>query len=262
MKKTILTLICIFFIASNFANAQCSMDTISGVGWPGPGWEAQPTNTVNLPHGTVGSAYSACLNFWVPSQMTYQVFTASIDSATLQAIALPPGFTYTTSTGSNVFHGNTQGWIHFNCASLTVADTGTYPLTIGFVLNLYISSLSQYAVTPAIDTFLTGYKIIIADTGASGIPVLDPMKFEVSQNLPNPVFSGNTEIDYSTPVNGKMSLAVYNMLGQTVITRNLNAKQGMNQIYINSKELAPGIYMYSLNNGSQTITKRMVVGSR
>ena len=59
-----------------------------------------------------------------------------------------------------------------------------------------------------------------------------------------------------------MSFNVYNMLGQNVITRSLNAKQGINQIYINSKELAAGVYMYSLNNGTQTITKRMVIGSK
>ena len=259
MKKNLLLLIVVIFASFNVANAQAcpnADDTLSG-----PHWEWIPNTTVNLPSGTVGTTYSACLYFFTPSTdsatILMQSVVATMDSMTLTSIVgLPSGFSTSTNPSNGHFMPLTSSWIHFNCSPPTVADTGMHPLTITFLRYLTYMNFSD-----TLSKTVTGYVIYIADT-TTGIPALDPMKFEVSQNMPNPVFSGNTEIDYTTPIAGKMSFNVFNMLGQNVITRSLNAKQGINQIYINSKELAAGVYMYSLNNGTQTITKRMVIGSK
>ena len=131
-------------------------------------------------------------------------------------------------------------------------------------LKIYITEngVSNFFGNVTTNDSVLYYSIIIDSATTTGIHTVADNHFDVSQNNPNPLFTGNTEIDYTTPVSGKMSFNVYNMLGQNVITRSLNAKQGINQIYINSKELSAGVYMYSINNGTQTITKRMVIGSR
>ena len=134
---------------------------------------------------------------------------------------------------------------------------GVYPLTV--ILNAHAVSLSFPVTVP--DT-VRGYRIVIDSSQYWGVPTIaGPAKFEVYQNVPNP-FNGTTEIDYSSAMSGKVNLKVFNVLGSAVMNRTCDAKTGMNQVFINSKELAPGIYMYSLSNGIQTITKRMIVTAK
>jgi len=253
MKRSLLILIYLSAFAINLVNAQCTPNLT------GPYGRISPDTTANLPHDTVGHTYNTVIQLFVPADTVYNSQTVPIDSIDLTSVfGMPGGFVYNCNPSTCHFPGNTAGCVDLNFASPTpLSDTGTHPLTI--YVTVYVHILGNSIPVP--DT-IHGYKIVVVDTTASGIPVLNPMKFELSQNFPNPVFSGNTEIDYSTPTGGKMSFNVYNMLGQSVITRTLNAKQGINQIFIGSNDLAAGIYMYSLNNGTQTITKRMVVGSR
>lgn len=247
MKKSLLILICLSAFAINLVNAQCTPNLT------GPYGQIVPDTTVNLPHAVLSTAYGTDIQFFVPLDTVYMSNTVSITDFTLISITvMPPGFNYTPNPSNGVFPGNTADCLHISCAS--PAAVGTYPLNVKVVAHVTALNIP--------DTInITGYKIVI-DSTASGVPNLNPTHFDMSQNMPNPLFTGNTTIDYSTPASGKMNFTVYNMLGQIVITRSLYAKQGLNQIFINSKELAPGIYMYSLYNGSQTITKRMVVGSR
>ena len=255
MKKSLLILICLFAFAVNLINAQCIPDLTSLGHATG---QVVPDSAVNLPHATVGVTYDTDIQLWVPQDTTAPlVGTITWINYTLNSVlGLPPGFSFTCNPTDSVFPANAASCMHLHGTAPINTMIGTWPLKV------YITAHGTYSLgNLTVPDSITYYKIVI-DSAASGIPSLNMNRFDVSQNIPNPLFSGNTEIDYSTPITGKMSFTVYNMLGQNIITRSLNAKQGMNQIYINSKELAPGIYMYSLNNGSQTITKRMVVGSR
>ena len=147
------------------------------------------------------------------------------------------------------------GCIHLSGPAPTSNMVGTY------MLNVFITANVTLFTTFDVPDTIKYYKIII-DAAGSGIPtVSSPSRFEVFQNVPNPV-NGVSEIDYYTPTNAKISFKVVNMLGSIVQNKTFDAKSGMNQIYINSKDIAPGIYMYTISNGTQTFTKRMVVGNR
>jgi hypothetical protein len=83
--------------------------------------------------------------------------------------------------------------------------------------------------------------------------------FELSQNYPNP-FNPTTNIRYSLPKASNVSLTVYNILGQQ-IARLVNGFKmaGSYTITWNAENTASGIYIYRLQAGSNTLTKKMTV---
>jgi hypothetical protein len=250
MKKSLLILICLSAFAFNLVNAQCTPNLT------GPNGQISPDSAQNLPHARVGQAYATDIQLWVPHDTVVNNIPIPINYYKIDSVhGLPTTFSYACNPNTCQFPHDAAGCIHISGPAPTNGMIGTYPLTVYIDANVTIvGPTDQYGT-------VNYYKIVI-DSASSGIPNLNLTRFDVTQNFPNPLFAGSTEIDYSTPLSSKMTFNVFNMLGQAVITRILNAKQGINQIYINSNELAPGIYMYSLNNGTQTITKRMVVGSR
>jgi len=86
-----------------------------------------------------------------------------------------------------------------------------------------------------------------------------PSDYNLSQNYPNP-FNPATQIQFSITQPGFVRLTVYNILGQVVenlINEFRNA--GTYNITWNANNLPSGIYIYSLQSGSQTIVKKMTL---
>ncbi len=101
-----------------------------------------------------------------------------------------------------------------------------------------------------------------------GIPLLDvrnkqnetaPLKFELSQNYPNP-FNPSTSIQYSVSSGQKVTLKVYNILGEEVTALVSEHKpSGKYVVVFDGNKLASGVYFYCLRAGSFVSTKRMVL---
>jgi hypothetical protein len=84
-------------------------------------------------------------------------------------------------------------------------------------------------------------------------------KFELSQNYPNP-FNPSTLIKFSIPQSNKVTLKVYNLLGQEITTLvNQEMKAGAYEVKFNASQLASGIYFYTINAGNFTSTKKMML---
>ncbi len=86
-----------------------------------------------------------------------------------------------------------------------------------------------------------------------------PKEFSVSQNYPNP-FNPSTVITFALPQSAKVSLVVYNTLGQRVMTlvdENLDA--GTHSRSFNAAGLASGTYLYQLRAGSSIVTRKMLL---
>ncbi|MHB8338047.1 MAG: T9SS type A sorting domain-containing protein, partial [Ignavibacteriaceae bacterium] len=84
-----------------------------------------------------------------------------------------------------------------------------------------------------------------------------PTAFTLSQNYPNP-FNPSTVIKYSVPKSGIVTLKVYNMLGQEVATLvNQMQNSGNYIVNFNANNLASGVYMYRIQSGDFTLTKKM-----
>lgn len=90
--------------------------------------------------------------------------------------------------------------------------------------------------------------------GASAIPAAATL----AQNTPNP-FSERTIIRFTLPENSQNSyICIFNMNGK--LQKKIPIDSSMDSITINSYELSPGMYLYSLIIGGKEIdTKKMVI---
>jgi len=85
-----------------------------------------------------------------------------------------------------------------------------------------------------------------------------PTNFTLSQNYPNP-FNPSTKIKYSIPNSGLVTLKVYNILGQEIATLvNQKQKSGNYEVNFNASQLASGVYMYRIQAGDFSISKKML----
>ena len=82
-----------------------------------------------------------------------------------------------------------------------------------------------------------------------------PLKFSLSQNYPNP-FNPVTNINYQLPQPGRITLSVYNILGQKVATLVSGKQQaGTYSVEWDAAGFSSGLYYYNLetdNGFSQT----------
>jgi hypothetical protein len=86
-----------------------------------------------------------------------------------------------------------------------------------------------------------------------------PSKFNLSQNYPNP-FNPSTQITYQLPENSFVDIVVYNSIGQLVakLINNYQAK-GNYTISFDATNLPSGIYIYKLNAGDFSASRKMLV---
>ena len=86
-----------------------------------------------------------------------------------------------------------------------------------------------------------------------------PTEFTLEQNYPNP-FNPTTNIKYSITNSTHVTLKVFNVLGQEVASLvNQEQKAGQYVVDFNASNLASGIYMYRIQAGNNTITKKMLL---
>ncbi len=134
--------------------------------------------------------------------------------------------------------------LSYTNAALLTAGTDGFPLGD---LNWFPDKKAQW---------LTNIK----ETGTAATPA----KFTLNQNYPNP-FNPTTNISFNLGKSERVTLAVYNMLGQkikTLVDKQLPA--GAHQITWNGKDeagraMASGVYYYRLETESQQATKKMLL---
>lgn len=98
-----------------------------------------------------------------------------------------------------------------------------------------------------------------AITGVKTVPSKVPTKFVLSNNYPNP-FNPSTAIKVSLKQAGVISLTVYNVLGQIVQVVDQGFKPAGEYLYnVNMDRFASGVYFYTLRQGTNSITKKMLL---
>ncbi len=86
-----------------------------------------------------------------------------------------------------------------------------------------------------------------------------PNEFKLFQNYPNP-FNPVTEISFSIPEQNKVTLTVYNSIGeQAEVLLNEIVGPGFHKIIWNAEIYPSGIYFYSLSTENKTLTGKMVL---
>ena len=119
---------------------------------------------------------------------------------------------------------------------------------------VYINGqITAYAIAPdgsciKLSKFPTGI-----DPNNTGIPT----SYALEQNYPNP-FNPSTNVRFSVPNAGDVSLKVYDLVGHEVMTVVNGYKAAGNYVEtINASGLASGIYFYTLRAGNYVETKKM-----
>ncbi len=88
---------------------------------------------------------------------------------------------------------------------------------------------------------------------------LAPNSFGLKQNYPNP-FNPSTSIEYSVADNEFISLKVYDVLGNEISTLvNETKSAGNYSVNFDASQLPSGVYLYKLNAGNFTETKKMML---
>lgn len=83
--------------------------------------------------------------------------------------------------------------------------------------------------------------------------------FSLMQNYPNP-FNPITVISYQVPFPGHVKIKIYDTLGKEITTLVNEEKQpGFYQVVFNGSNLPSGVYMYKLEAGDFTATKKLML---
>jgi hypothetical protein len=202
--------------------------------------------------------------------------TVDIDSIRIDRIdSLPCGIMWTTSNAdkNNVFKELEQGCISFY-------GTTSDPMGQYNPLMKITAFVSGSAPVDSIDSRLGGIRVdlTVVAAGSTCTPVDTNGAFQQSSclrttltgiddlnevtsfsNSPNP-FNTATIISFTASEARNYTLKVYDVTGRIVHESAVNAKNGKNDITFSRKGLDAGVYFYSLSNGKEKISNKMVIG--
>lgn len=276
MKKLLLILSSV--LACLFSNAQCSPDN----SYQDSLYSIWPDTIQNLPHAMQGIPYYAQIDLKTPTTLieaaagdssitsidtvgtTFYVGDWPVDSMVMvETIGLPTGIVLDCNTPNCIYVGDVVGC--GNVYGTTNDPVGVYPITI--VVNVYThGELSLFGINVPVETDLysatgsyetiTGYNVVV--NTATGLETFHQDEFVLFQNSPNPFYE-NTKIKFNSPNNKNIIFKTYNLLGEEIESRLIFSSSGVNTIELNTSSYSEGIYMYSINNGSKLLTKRMIV---
>ena len=198
--------------------------------------------------------------------------TGNIDIGAYQSGTLPVELTMFKATDIN-------NGIRLNWTTATEVNNAGFDIdrsvnnsewkTIGFVSGAGNSnSIKNYSFTDnninAFGKYIYRLKQIDNDgrikySGTTEAAVIKVNNYELFQNYPNP-FNPSTQIRYQVPVEGLVTVKIYNSLGEEVSTLVNEVKQaGLHEVTFQSGNLGSGIYFYRFQAGNFTSTKKLTL---
>ena len=186
----------------------------------------------------------------------------SVDGGTTYTAATIPGTTgslnglegkgddwWAIRTGADVYRSTNQGSTWTTATTVTGAAFNDIDLTDGAG-----GCPTGWAVGTGTITKMTG-----SPTGIISYSGEVPSTYLLKQNFPNP-FNPTTNINFSIPKSGFVTLKVYNMAGMEVATLlNENKTAGNYIVGFNAANLPSGAYFYRIETGNYTDTKKMLL---
>ena len=141
-------------------------------------------------------------------------------------------------------------------------DPGVYTVItdkVGYISSMSTSPVIDYTTgefsSPA-DFIITEQTTTSVETSITNLPV----SFSLDNNYPNP-FNPSTQISFTLPSDGKATLRVFNILGQTVATLiDGYLTAGKHQVTFEpGNALSSGIYFYELKYKDKIAVNKMIL---
>jgi hypothetical protein len=164
------------------------------------------------------------------------------------------------------FNGYNQIWpfvenLAYTNTALQTHAMGGFPM--GDLYHWWPAKYTQWAAQSTaekarINTWLSSGKDPLASS-VEKISSVVPQEYVLGQNYPNP-FNPSTQIEYSVPKTGHVSLKVFNALGQEVATL-FDGEQnpGKYVATFDAKGLTSGVYFYRLQSGTASLTQKLIL---
>ena len=208
-------------------------------------------------------AYVGTTNTDVSTQGTY-----TVEGNTALPVELA---SFTATTNRNAVSLNWSTATETNNAGFDVerkAATATEWTKVGNVAgNGTTSEVRNYTFTDRANTGTYNYRLKQLDVNgnfeyfnlSNEIEVGVPNSFDMSQNYPNP-FNPSTKINYDLPVDGNVSIVLYDLTGRQVASIVNEVKTaGYYTVSFNASNLASGMYFYRISASNFVSTKKMVL---
>lgn len=111
-------------------------------------------------------------------------------------------------------------------------------------------------------TSINDYRIVVSAQPCwpTAVNTISTYNFNLVGNVPNPSNS-MTQIVFESNIAEMYTLQVVNTVGETIFSKKVQAAKGMNYIPVDTKNIASGIYIYSLSDGKNSVSKRMEVAN-
>ena len=252
MKKILLTLtLALAFIG---VQAQCTPDpqfTLPGI---------YPDSATGLSNAIVGQAYNEVITIISPLD-TSVLYNGIVLSVTVQTIALtsvtglPPSFSYDCAAPNCIFAGGSTSCAVLSSPSPTISEIGSHQI----IMNT-TTTVDAGIGFPITQDDVVDYYYINVTNATSVINQFHDFTFELKDVFPNPV-NNNAKIQFISGNSADVVFTVFNYLGEKIEEKHIAASRGVNDIEVSANDYANGMYLYSINNGVQIVSKRMIVAN-
>ena len=252
MKNFFLTLTLAFAFFG--AQAQCTPDpqfTIAGI---------YPDSATGLPNAMVGQAYNEVITIISPVDTSTvilgQTIPVTIQTIELESVTgLPPSFSYDCATTDCIFAGGSTSCAVLSSPSPTITEIGSHQIIMNTTTTVDAGLFGIQTQNDVVD-----YYYINVTNATSVINRFNDFTFELKDIFPNPV-NNNSKIQFILGNSADVVFTVFNYLGEKIEEKNIAASRGVNNIEISAKDYANGMYLYSINNGIQLVSKRMIIAN-
>ncbi len=142
----------------------------------------------------------------------------------------------------NVFVGNGQT---FSLRIYPYSPNGSITATVSLAIHNNVVICGTTSAVTSIDDGKTGNAI--------------PKSYQLQQNFPNP-FNPSSIIQYDIPKTSFVKISVYDILGREVrVLVNEEKSPGRYQVIFDAKNLASGMYIYTIRTGEFSQNKKMIL---
>lgn len=254
MKKTLLTLS--LAMATIFASAQCTPDSQ----FSAPG--IYPDSVTGLSPAYVGQAYNEVITIIAPLDTTVMFGGSPIDVTILtieltSVTGLPASFSYDCEFGNCTFAGGATSCAVLSSANPLSTEIGLHQIIME-TTTIAESIVGGIAIPIPQDDVIDYYYIEVLNGTASNLNQFNDLTFELKGVFPNPAVN-NAKIQFISGTPEAVTFKVYNLLGEEIESQFINSQRGVNTINVNTTSYSEGMYLYSINNGKEVLTKRMII---